>query len=192
MVFLPWCPVGVFGVLFCLCFSFIMLPCSPEKLSEKLSSCQVRVLEEIFGSEVLVFCLGVRLVFFRPVLPMFLFNCVALFSRKLPENFLLVRYAFWKELSGTSFWFFALVSGWCFLVLFLPMFQLYHVALFSRKLPEKLSSCQVRVLEEILGSELLVFLPWCPVGVFWSCFAYVFALLCCLDEAAAKCTVSRR
>ena len=28
-------------------------------------------------------------------------------------------------------------------------------------------------------------MPWCPVGVFWYCFAYVLALLCCLDEAAA-------
>ena len=41
-----------------------MWRCSPESCLKKLSSCQVRVLEEIFGSELLVFfCLGVRLVF---------------------------------------------------------------------------------------------------------------------------------
>ena len=71
-----WC----FLVLFCLWFCFITLPCSPESCLKKFSSCQVRVLEEIFGSELLVFCLCVQLVFFGVVLPMFLFYCVASFS----------------------------------------------------------------------------------------------------------------
>ena len=46
---------------------------------------------------------------------------------------------------------------------------LYYVAFFSRKLPEKFSSCQVRVLEEIFGSDF--YLSLCLVGVFWCCFA---------------------
>ena len=37
-------------VSFCLCFCFIMLPCSPENLPEKLSSCQARVLENFSGT----------------------------------------------------------------------------------------------------------------------------------------------
>ena len=62
-----WC----FLVLFCLCFCFIMFPCSPESCLKKSFSCEVRVLEEIFGSELWFFCFGVRLVFFGLVLPTF-------------------------------------------------------------------------------------------------------------------------
>ena len=59
----------------------------------------------------------------------------------------------------------------------LPMFLLHYVALFSRKLAEILSSCQVRVLEGIFGSEFL-FLAFVSGWCFWCCFAYVSASLC--------------
>ena len=36
-----------------------------------------------------------------------------------------------------------------------------------------------RFVDKFLGANFWI-LALCPVGVFWSCFAYVFALLCCL------------
>ena len=74
-----WC----FLLLFRLCFCFIMWHCSSE--TGQKNSCQVRFLEEIFGSKLLFFNRCVRLVFFVVVSPMFLLYYVALFSRKLPE-----------------------------------------------------------------------------------------------------------
>ena len=182
-----------------------------RKLPETFSSCQVRVLEEIFGSELLVLSLGVRLVFFGVVLPLLQPYYLALFSRKLPEKFsscrvcvleeifgsellvfvlvsgwcflvlfclcfsfiilpcspescqknsLLLRCAFWKNISGANFWFFAFVSGWCFLVLFCLCFCFAMLPCSPESFLKMFSSCQVRV-----------FLPLCLVGVFWCCFA---------------------
>ena len=65
------------------------------------------------------------------------------------------------------------MSGWCFVVVF-PMFLLHYVALFSRKLSEKLPSVQARSFEP-LREQNFVFKPLCPVGVFWCCFDNDFA-----------------
>ena len=116
-----------FLVLFCLCFCFIVLEHFPESFLKKFSSCQVRVLQNIFGSELLVLAFCVRSVFFGGVSPMFLLYCAGTFSRKLPEKILF--------LSGARF--------------------------------------AKNFRERTFGFGLL-----CPVGVFWWCFAYVFALLC--------------
>ena len=66
---------------------------------------------KLFGGELLVFSLCVRLVFFGVVLLKFLLYCVALFSESWLKHSLLVRCAFWKAISGANFWFFAFVSS---------------------------------------------------------------------------------
>ena len=70
--FWPFVSGRCFLVVFRLCFCFIVLEHSPESCLKKFSSCQVRVLQKIFGSELLVLAFRVRSVFFGGVSPMFL------------------------------------------------------------------------------------------------------------------------
>ena len=87
--------------------------------------------------------------------------------------------------------FFSLLCPVGVFVVVLPMFLLYYVALFSRKLPQKkISSCQVRILEKFMGTNFsfLAFVSgWC----FCCCFAYAFASLCGLvpDWQNRRCFV---
>ena len=67
------------------------------------------------------------------------------------------------------------------LVLFgivLPMFQLCHVALFSQKLPVQILFLSGARFGRNFRERTFDFLSWCPIGVFWYCFANVFVLLC--------------
>ena len=59
----------------------------------------------------------------------------------------------------------------------LPMFLVYCAGTFSRKLPVKFFSCQVRVSRTIFGSELLV-LAFCVRSVFFAGVSPMFLLYC--------------
>ena len=74
-----------------------------------------------------------RSLFLVLFLPMFLFHCVVLFSRKLSEYFFFLASCFAERL-GANFGYLAFVLVRCILLLFLPMFLFYDVVLFSRKL----------------------------------------------------------
>ena len=63
------------------------------------------------------------------------------------------------------------------------MFLLYCAGTFSRKLPEKFSSCQVRVLQKIFGSELLV-LAFRVRSVFFGGVSPMFLLCNILPKVA--------
>ena len=73
--------------------------------------------------------------------------------------------------------FFAFVSGWCFLVLFCLCFSFYCVALFSRKLPEKilfLSGARFgrNFRERIFGFFAFVS-GCCFLVLFFQCFSFI-------------------
>ena len=88
ILFLSLCVRVVFFGVVSLMFLLHYVALFSRKLPEKLSSCQVHFLEEIFGSELLFFSFCVRLVFFVVVSPMFLIHYVALLSRNLPKKIL--------------------------------------------------------------------------------------------------------
>ena len=108
---------------------------------------------------------------------MFLLYYVALFSLKSPEKILFLSGArFGRNVRERTFGFLPLCPVGVFGVV-LPMFLLYYGALFSRKLPEKLSSCQARVLEKNFCARTFGFLPLCPVGVFFVLFCQCFCFI---------------
>ena len=170
-------PVAVFWCCFAYVFLLYYVALFSRKPLEKFSSCQARVLGEIFGSELLFFSLCVRLVFFGVVLPMFLLYYVALFSRKPLEKFSSCQVRFLGEIFGSEFLFLAFVSGWCFLVLFCLCFCfiMWHCSPESRIKNSLLVRCAF--WKKFSGANFC-FLPLCPVGVFWWSFAYVFSSLC--------------
>ena len=86
-------------------------------------------------------------MFFVVVSPMFLIHYVALLSRNLPEKFSSSQVRFWEETCGRNLLFFGFCVRLVFSVVVSPMFLIHYVALLSRQLPEKFSSCQVRFLE---------------------------------------------
>ena len=174
-----WCLAFVSGWLFfgvvLPMFLLYCLALFSRKFPEKFSSCQVRILEEIFGSELLVFSLCVRLVFFGVVLPMFFCFIVWCCSPgSFLENSLLVRCVFWKKFSGANFWFLAFVSGWCFLVLFCLCFCF----IVWRCPPESFlkNSLLVRCAfwKKFSGASF-----WCLAFVSGWCFLVLFCLCFC-------------
>ena len=113
----------------------------------------------IFGSELLVFSLCVRLVFFGIVLLMFLLYCVALFSRKLPEKILFLSGArFGRNFRERTFGFLPLCPVGVSLVLLCLCFSFIMLPCFPESCLKK-NSCQVRVLEDFfcLGVQLVFF-----------------------------------
>ena len=146
-----------FGVVFPM-FLLYYVACFSRKLPQKFSSCQVRILEEVFGSELFVFFAFVSGCCFL-VLFCLCFSFIMLPGS--PES-CLKNTSCQARVLETSFGSKLLVFCLCVRLVFfgvvLPMLQLYYVAWFSRKLPERFS-CQVRVLEEIFGSETFGFDP---------------------------------
>ena len=99
------CPVVVFFGVVLLMFFLIVWDCSKESCLKNYSSCQVRVSRKNFREQTFGFWplgqVGVFLVLFC----LYFSYCVGLFSRRLPENSLLVRCAFREKFSGANFWF---------------------------------------------------------------------------------------
>ena len=179
LFFFCFCVRLVFFVVVSPMFLIHYVALLSRQLPEKFSSCQVRFLEEIFGSELWFFSLCVRLVFFVVVFPMFLLYYVPLCSRKLSASNLVLSDAHvGRNFRERTFGFEPLCPVGVFVVVF-PMFLLHYVALFSRKLSEKLPSFQARFFEPLFGNKLLFLNLLCPVGVFWCCFDNDFA--CSVD-----------
>ena len=108
---------------------------------------------ENFRERILVFSLCVRLVFFGVVLPMFLLYYVALFSRRPLDKLSSCQVRVLEEFFGSELLFFDFVSGWCFLVVLCLCFCFTMWPCSPESCPKKFSSCQVRFLEEHLGSK---------------------------------------
>ena len=133
------------------------------KLPEKVFVCQVRFLETFLGAYfwLLAFVSGwCFLVLFC--------RCFSCQVRVLEEIF------------KNKFLFFCLCVRLVFCDVVLPMFQFHYVALFSRKLPDKIIFLSGARFGRNFRERTFGILPWCPVGGFWCRFAYVSVLLCCL------------
>ena len=115
-------------VFFCCCFSYVFaLLCGivlPKAVWKAISFCQMRMLEEIFGSELLVLSLCIRFVVFVVVFPMFLLHYVALFSRKLSEKITSFQARFFEPLFGNKLLFLSLCVRLVFFGVVLTMILL--------------------------------------------------------------------